>query len=391
MQRVNTVQFNLLIQSNRKKKKMIRKHSTVKLLLIIALLMAGCTAPSATPVAESPASATEAPTAAPAEPTAAPAEATSAPTAAEAIKVAVVFASSGLGDKSFNDSLYAGVDQASKELNITWKYAEPNSDSEYEVYLRQFAQSGDYKLIISNGYSQGSSLEKVAPEFPDQNFMIVDTEVDQPNVASYGYKSEEAAYLAGIVAGLATKDTSIPNINDQNVIGFVGGMDIPLIQAFAAGFKGGALSVNPDVTVLISYVGSWADPAKAKELALSQFQQGADIVYQVASQGGLGVIEGAKQSGYLAIGQDDNQNALAPDNMLLSVLKRIDNTGALALKETVDGTWQPGVHNLGLAEGGVDITNEDSNVKIPDSIMAEVEKARQSIISGELTVPTTLQ
>ncbi len=353
-------------------------------LLLLAVVSAGCAAP-----------ATQAPTAAPTaatQATPATAQATQAPaTAAPATpKVAVVFASSGLGDKSFNDSLYAGIDRANKELGITWKYAEPRAESEYEVNLRQFAQSGDYDLIVSNGFSQGSSLEKVAPDFPEQKFMIVDTVVDQPNVASYVYKSEEAAYLAGTVAGLMTKDTSTPMVNDKNVIGFVGGMDIPLIQAFAAGYKAGAVAVNPDVQVLISYVGSWADAARAKELALAQYQQGADIIYQVASQGGLGVIEGAKEAGYLAIGQDANQNDLAPDNMLLSVLKRIDNTGYLACQELLDGTWTPGVHNLGVAEGGVDITNDLSNVKIPDSVMEVVENARQDIISGAVKVPTEL-
>lgn len=352
-------------------------YVSVVALLLLAVVGVGCAAP-ATPVP------TAAPTAA--------SQATEAPTTAAAAKpnLAVVFASSGLGDKSFNDSLYNGITRAETDLGITWKYAEPSADSEYEVNLRQFAQAGTYDLIIANGFSQGSSLDKVAPDFPNQKFMIIDTEVDQPNVASYEYKSEEAAYLAGTVAGLMTKDTSTAMINDKNVIGFVGGMDIPLIEAFAAGYKAGAVAVNPDVQVLISYVGSWDDAARAKELALSQFQQGADIIYQVSSQGGLGVIEGAKESGYLAIGQDDNQNGLAPDNMLLSVLKRIDNTGYLAAQQLIDGTWEPGVHNVGLAEGGVDITNDGSNVKIPASVMDAVEKARQDIISGAIKVSTTL-
>lgn len=305
-------------------------------------------------------------------------------------RVAVVFASSGLGDKSFNDSLFAGAVMATERFGNTWDYVEPSAESDYEPFLRSYAQSGEYELIISNGFSQGSSLGAVAPDFPDQNFMIIDAVVEVPNVASYVYKSEEAAYLAGIVAGLYTQRTDHPLINAENKLGFVGGMDIPLIEAFAAGFKAGALSVNPEVEVLVSYVGAWDDPAGARELATAQFQQGADIVYQVASLGGLGVIEGAREEGFLAIGQDANQNYLAPDNMLLSVLKRIDNTAVLAIHDVFAGTWTPGLHNLGLAEGGVDITNELSNVTIGDDIWAEVDAARESIIDGSLVVPTSL-
>jgi basic membrane protein A len=351
---------------------------------LLAIVLASC-APAATTAAP-----TTAPTTAP-QPIATSVPAQPTATTAPKVNVAVVFASSGLGDKSFNDSLFKGITNAATDFGITWKYAEPHADTDYEVYMRQYAQSGEYNLIIANGFSQGSSLGLVAPDFPSQKFMIIDTEVDQPNVASYTFESEGAAYLAGVVAGLACKDPTIPFSNNKNTIGFVGGMDIPLINAFAAGYKAGALSVNPDIKVLIAYVGSWADPAKAKELALAQFQQGADIVYQVASQGGLGVIEGAKENGFLAIGQDDNQNYLAPDNMLLSVLKRIDNAGYQAVKSIVDGTWKAGVHNLGLADGGVDITFEQSNIKVPDSIMQAVATARQGIISGTIVVPTTLQ
>jgi len=345
----------------------------VSTFLLVGLVLGGC-----------------APAAPQAEPTKAPEVSTDESTLGAGHQVAIVFASSGLGDKSFNDSLFKGAVIAQERFGISWDYVEPSAESDYEPYLRSYAQTGSYDLIISNGFSQGSSLEKVAPDFANQKFMIIDSVVDKPNVGSFVFKSEEAAYLAGIVAALVTKDTSVSHINGENKLGFVGGMDIPLIEAFAAGFKAGAKSVNPDVEVLVSYVGAWDDPAKAKELALAQFEQGADIIYQVASLGGLGVIEGASEAGYLAIGQDDNQNYLAPDNMLLSVLKMIDNTAVLAIHDVLADKWAPGVHNLGLADGGVDVTNDISNIKIADSVMAEVTKAREAIVSGSLTVPTAL-
>ena len=299
----------------------------------------------------------------------------------KALKIAVVFNDSGLGDGSFNDNTYVGLQRAKDELGITFDYSEPKSQSDYESLLMSYAQTEEYDLILGIGFSIGSSMEKVAEIFPEQKFMLLDTSVALDNVASFEYRSEEAAYMAGVVAGLATLDTSIPNINDKNIIGFVGAMDIPLIQVFKDGFEEGAKSVNPDVKVLSAYVGDWSDPATAKELAVSQYQQGADIIYQVASLGGLGVIEGASSNNFYCIGQDDNQNGLAPDNVILSVLKRLDNTVYSVIKDLQDGVFHGGSNIWGLKEDAVDITYEGSNVAIPDSIKEAAETARQDILN----------
>lgn len=305
-------------------------------------------------------------------------------------RVAVVFAYGGLGDKAFNDSTYSGLQRAKKDLGIEFDYVEPKEHAEYEGFIRSYAKTGDYDLIVCVGFSQGTTLEKVAKDFPKQKFMILDAVVDLPNVASYVYKSEEAAYLAGAYSAMLTKETSIPGINSAKKLGFVGGMDIPLIQAFAAGFKAGAQKVDAATEVIVSYVGSWNDPAKAKELALAAYYKGADIVYQVASMGGLGVINAAREYGAYAIGQDANQNHLAPQNMVLSVLKRLDNSVYMAIRDVQQGKFTGGVHNLGLKEGGVGITTEDSAVKVPQRILDRVKEIEQEIIDGKIQVPSTL-
>lgn len=294
----------------------------------------------------------------------------------ESLNVAVVFSYSGLGDGSFNDSTYKGLERAKEELNVTYTYVEPASQADYEQMILAYAQEKCYDVIICAAYDMGSSLETVAPMFPDQKFIVLDTSCEAPNVAGYEYASAEAAYLAGVAAGLATLDTSLPQINDDNVIGFVGAMDIDLIKEFSGGYTEGAKSVNPDVEVVTAYVGDWGDPAKANELAVSLKEKGADVIYHVASLGGLGVIEAAGESGFLCIGQDDNQNPLNPDYMMMSVLKRLDNTVYNALKDLGNDVFHAGKNILGLADGGVDVTTEGSNITLPDDILKAVEDAR---------------
>ncbi|MGE5592929.1 MAG: BMP family lipoprotein [Betaproteobacteria bacterium] len=307
--------------------------------------------------------------------------------AAPKARVAVVFATGGLGDKSFNDSGFAGLKRAEKELGIESQYAEPQQIAEYETFLTQFAQTKRYDLIVSIGFDQADALKVVAGKFPNQKFAIIDTVVDAPNVASYVYKEQERGFVLGVIAGLMTTKTGDPRINPDKVIGVVGGMDIPLINANIAGYMAGAKYVNPEINVLYSYVGAWADPAKGKELALVQFNQGADIVWQAAGRSGLGVIKAAEETNRYALGADSDQCYLAPKNVLTNGMKFVDNTIYTAIEQVISGKFKGGTHVLGLAEKGLGYTTS----LVPPDVVAKADALAQKVISGELTIPETIQ
>jgi len=307
--------------------------------------------------------------------------------AAPKARVAVVFATGGLGDKSFNDSGFAGLKRAEKELGIESQYAEPQQIAEYETLLMQFAQTKRYDLIVSIGFDQADALKVVAGRFPNQKFAIIDTAVDAPNVASYVYKEQERGFVLGVISGLMTTKTGDPRINPEKVIGVVGGMDIPLINANIAGYMAGAKYVDPEINVLYSYVGAWADPAKGKELALVQFNQGADIVWQAAGRSGLGVIKAAEETNRYALGADSDQCYLAPKNVLTNGMKFVDNTIYTAIEQVISGKFKGGTHVLGLAEKGLGYTTS----LVPPDVAAKADALAQKVISGELKVPETIQ
>lgn len=307
--------------------------------------------------------------------------------AAPRARVAVVFATGGLGDKSFNDSGFAGLKRAEKELGIEFQHAEPQQIAEYETLLTQFAQTKKYDLIVSIGFDQADALKVVSSKFPNQKFAIIDMVVDAPNVASYVYKEQERGFVLGVIAGLMTTRTGDPRINPEKVVGVVGGMDIPLINANIAGYMAGARYVNPDVKVLHSYVGAWADPAKGKELTLVQFNQGADIVWQAAGRSGLGVIKASEEMNRYSIGADSDQCYLAPKNVLTNGMKFVDNTIYTAIKQVISGEFKGGIHVLGLAEKGLGYTTS----LVPADIVAKVDALAQKVISGELAIPDKIQ
>lgn len=300
-------------------------------------------------------------------------------------RIAIIFATGGLGDQSFNDSAYEGMVMAEDELGITFDYAEPAAVAEYESLLGQFARTRRYDLIISIGFDQADALEVVAERFPDQRFAIVDMVVDMPNVASYVYKEEERGFLMGVIAGLATK-SQLPMVNDQNIIGVIGGMDIPLINANIAGYIVGAHAVNPDIEVKYSYVGDWADPARGKELALSQINQGADIVWQAAGRSGLGVIKAAEEEGVYAIGADSDQGYVAPGHLLTNGMKFVNNTVFLAIEEVVTDNFQGGIHVLGLKEKGLGFTMS----LIPEDLLPQIQVMEDKVLAGEIIIPQTI-
>ena len=307
-------------------------------------------------------------------------------TAQQNNRVAIVFAVGGLGDQSFNDSAYEGVQRAKAELGVDFDYVEPAAVADYETLLTRFAQTRRYDLIISIGFNQADALAAVSSRFPDQRFIIVDSVVDSPNVASYVYNEAERGFILGAIAALMTKRTDDPKINSANAIGVVGGMDIPLINAAIAGYIAGAKYVDPDIDVRYSYVGDFADPARGKELALAQFDQGVDIIWAAAGASGLGVLQAAQERNHYGIGADSDQGHVAPGHVLTNGMKYVNNTVYLAIEAVKSGTFTGGVHTLGIAEGGLGY----SPSLVPADVQAQVDQIAAKVASREIVPPETI-
>jgi basic membrane protein A len=301
--------------------------------------------------------------------------------AAQEFSPAVVFDMGGKFDKSFNEAAYTGAERFRKETGIAYRDFEVTNEAQREQALRNMARRGA-QIVVGIGFAQASGIEKVAKEFPSTKFAIIDAVVDLPNVQSIVFKEHEGSFLVGMAAAMASK---------SGKIGFVGGMDIPLIRKFALGYEEGAKYVNPKIEVFQNMTGTtpaaWNDPTRGSELARSQFERGADVVYAAAGGTGLGVLQAAKDRGRLAIGVDSNQNHLYPGTILTSMVKRVDLAVYEAFKTARDGTWKPGVRNLGVAEGGVGYALDEYNRSL---ITADMERrltqARADIVSGKIRV-----
>jgi basic membrane protein A and related proteins len=294
---------------------------------------------------------------------------------------AVIYDMGGKNDKSFNEAAYNGAEMFKEETGAEYREFEIQNDAQREQALRRFAEEGN-EPIVAIGFSQAAALEKVAKEFPDTKFAIVDMVVDLPNVRSIVFKEHEGSYLVGVMAAEASK---------TGKVGFVGGMDIPLIRKFACGYVGGVKSVNADDEVFENMTGTtpaaWNDPVKGSELAKSQFDRGADVVYHAAGGTGVGVLQAAADSGKLGIGVDSNQNGMHPGSVLTSMLKRVDVAVHNAFMDAKEGNWSGGINVLGLAEGGVGYAMDDNNASlVTDDMKAAVEDAKAKIISGEIVV-----
>ena len=294
---------------------------------------------------------------------------------------AVVFDMGGKFDKSFNQSAAEGVERFKKETGINVLEAQASSDTQAEQVLRALARK-KLDVIASIGFSQTQAVQKVAAEFPAVHFVLVDGNAQGKNINSVLFKEQEGSYLAGVAAGLASK---------TKTIGFVGGMDIPLIRAFECGYRQGAKSVAPKVNVLQNMVGTtaaaWNDPAKGGELARAQFDRGADVVFAVAGGSGMGALQMAKTRGKLAIGVDSNQNYLHPGTMLTSMVKHVDNVTYDAFMQAKNGQWTPGVTYKGLKEGGVDwALDKDNRAVVTPDIEKRVNAAKADIVAGKIKV-----
>ena len=292
---------------------------------------------------------------------------------------AIIFDMGGKFDKSFNEAAFRGATRWAEETGGKFREIEMTSEAQREQALRRFAEGG-YNPVVMTGFAFASSLESVAADFPDTKFAIIDMVVDQPNVQSVVYKEYEGSYLVGMMAAMASK---------SGTVGFVGGMDIPLIRKFACGYVQGVKAANPDATVIQNMTGitpaAWNDPVKGGELTKAQISQGADVVYAAAGSTGLGVLQTAADEGILSIGVDSNQNHLHPGKVLTSMLKRVDVAVYNAF--TAGTELQVGFNVLGLAEGGIDYAMDDNNKDLVTAEMrAAVEEAKAKIISGEIKV-----
>lgn len=294
---------------------------------------------------------------------------------------AIIFDMGGKFDKSFNEAAYNGAERYKAETGTEYREFEIQNPAQREQALRRLAQRGG-DPVVAVGFSQGPALEAVAPEFPDSHFTIIDMVVDLPNVQSVVFREHEGSFLVGALASMAS---------GTGKVGFVGGMDVPLIRRFACGYEQGAKHINPGVEVYQNMTGTtpsaWNDPAKGAELARSQFDRGADVVFAAAGGTGNGVYQAAADAGKLAIGVDSNQNHLHPGTMLSSMVKRVDTAVFDAFQSAANGSWEPGVKTLGLAEGGVGwALDEHNRALISDEMEATLVDLSESISSGEIVV-----
>ncbi len=311
------------------------------------------------------------------------------------IKVGIVFDIGGKNDRSFNAAAWEGVKRANQDLEIVLRDVEPGNPTSIEPAMRAFAEK-NFDLIIGIGFAQGPIMQRVAQDYPNIKFAIVDGVIldkdgkPLPNVASLVFREHEGSYLVGMIAAQKSK---------SGVLGFVGGMDIPLIHRFATGYEEGAKSVNPNIRVLHNYVGvtdaAWNNPGKGKELALNQIEQGADVIFTAAGNSGLGAFDAVEQYGRnssgeankFVIGVDSNQNGQRPGFVLTSMVKRVDNAVYDVVKEVKAGNFQGGFHSFGLDKDGVAYAMDENNKSLisPD-VINKVEDAKKRIVAGEIKV-----
>ncbi|MBW3097750.1 BMP family lipoprotein [Pseudohoeflea coraliihabitans] len=303
------------------------------------------------------------------------------PASAEDIKPALIYDLGGKFDKSFNEAAYNGAEKFKEETGIEYREFEIANDSQREQALRRFARDGNNPIVMA-GFSWASALEKVAAEYPDLDFAIIDSSVDLPNVRSVEFKEQEGSYLVGVLAAKAS---------ETGTVSFVGGMDISLIRKFSCGYKGGVLATNPDAKVLEAMTGTtpdaWNDPVKGGEIAKSQMDQGSDVIYAAAGGTGLGVLQAAADAGKLGIGVDSNQNGEQPGSVLTSMIKRVDVAVYDAFMDAKNGEFDYGASVLGLAEDGVGYAMDEHNKDlVTDEMKAAAEEAREAIIAGDIEV-----
>ena len=294
---------------------------------------------------------------------------------------AVVYDMGGKFDKSFNEAAYSGAERFREETGVQYRDFEPTNEAQRAQSMRRLAERGA-SPIVAVGFGYAAAVEEVAKEYPDTKFTIIDMVVDLPNVQSVVFKEHEGSFLVGALAALASK---------TGKVGFIGGMDIPLIRRFACGYEQGVKHINADAEIFQNMTGStpaaWNDPGKGAELAKSQFDRGADVIYAAAGGTGVGVYQAAKDDGKLAIGVDSNQNHIHPGTMLTSMVKGVDRAVYNAFKAGAENRWESGVQVLGLAEDGVGWALDEHNSSlVSEEMKAKIESLQEQIIAGSINV-----
>ena len=301
---------------------------------------------------------------------------------AEKLKIGLVLDKGGKEDKSFNSAAYQGASLAEKELGIELKYVEATDVNSIENLHRQFAKK-KFDLVIGIGFAQQDAVKKVAAQNPDTKFVIVDGEVSASNVRSLMFEEHQGSFLVGYLAAIKSKTKKV---------GYIGGMDIPLIRRFAVGFEAGVKHFDKSFTILENYIGitadSWNNPAKAKELALNQYQQGADIIFVAAGASNSGVFDAAEEKKKLAIGVDSNQNWMKPGFILTSMLKRVDQGVYATIKDLKEGKFTSGTVRYGLKDKGIDYAMDKFNEKlVTKDDVKKLDGIKADIVSGKIIVP----
>ena len=302
-------------------------------------------------------------------------------TASGAIRIGMVTDVGGLGDRSFNDSAYAGLVRAKNELHVETTVLQSRSAADYQINMTVLANK-EYDEIFAIGFLMARDVTEVAERYPQRHFSIIDAVVGQPNVTSVTFKEEEGSFLAGALAAMTTK---------TKTIAFLGGIDIPLLRKFEAGYAAGARQIDPSVKVLVKYVGSFEDVASGKELAGVQFSEGADIIYVAAGKAGLGAIDQVKQrNDAFVIGVDSDQDAIAPGKILTSMVKRVDIGVFRVSQQAAAHKPRPAHLTLGLKEGGVGLTDFTYTKSVVTPVkLAVLAKLRAAIVGGRLVAPST--
>lgn len=299
-----------------------------------------------------------------------------------ALKIALIFDKGGKDDKSFNASAYAGALEYKEKMGAEIKYVAASDNNSFEPLIKAFAKK-DFDLIVAIGVSQADAVKKVAPEYPQKKFLLIDAEANSPNVMNALFEEHEGSYLAGAAAAMASK---------TGVIGFVGGMDIPLIRRFQMGYEAGAKKINSKIKVVVNYIGvtgdAWHNPAKGKELALSQISSKADVIYHASGASGAGVFDAAEEKNILVIGVDSNQNWVKPGRVLTSMLKRVDQAVFHVADQVAKGQFKGGSQRFGLKNQGIDLAMDQYNEKIMDAaIKSKVAGLKKDIMTGKISVP----
>lgn len=352
----------------------MKKFIALLLALVMALSLVACGSTTTPAATEAPA-APEAPAA------------TEAPAEPEAVKFAIIFGVGGLGDNGYNDEVYEGCMMAVEEFGCSFDYCEPADLAETEIQLRGYADAGIYDTIMVISTEMVDALTMVAPDYPDQKFCMIDTGLEgYDNIHSLTASHPEQHFLSGVLAGLATQDDRFALSNEENKLGFCIAMDTPTSNAQAAGFLAGAKYINPEVEIMTSYIGGYADPATAKELATTMYERGADIVSVNAGGSSLGVFNAAVEQNTYVIGT--SMAMLNPDHSLCTSMKYVQQMVVAEVRALTEGTWEPRVDVYGIKDGVCTYSLDGVNTEVPQDIIDRLEEVKALIADGTLVLPT---